>query len=162
MSISSFTATVHFMLSQTVEYALRSMAVLAQASPNAKRTSEIARIAKVPPAYLVKILQSLIRAGLVQSKRGVSGGVTLNKAPEQISILDVVNAVDPVPRIRTCPLGLKAHGIKLCPLHSKMDAVLESMEKSFSTTNLSEIIETKVARLNCAFPPHTSSKAPIS
>lgn len=140
------------MFSQTVEYALRSMAVLAKAAPAPKRTSEIAKSAKIPPAYLVKILQSLGRAGLVTSQRGINGGIALSKPPEEIAILDVVNAVEPIPRIRSCPLGLKAHGLKLCPLHSKMDSVLENMEKAFSTTALSEVIESKTTKPNCAFP----------
>jgi len=140
------------MFSQTVEYALRAMVVLAKVSPTPKRTAEIAKSAKIPPAYLVKILQSLGRAGLVTSQRGINGGIALSKVPAEITILDVVNAMEPAPRIRSCPLGLKAHGLKLCLLHSKMDSVLENMEKAFSTTALSEVIENKISKQNCSFP----------
>ena len=41
--------------------------------------------------------------------------------PTEVTILDVVNAVDPIQRIKTCPLGLKTHGVRLCPLHRRMD-----------------------------------------
>jgi hypothetical protein len=48
--------------------------------------------------------------------------------------------VEPIERIRTCPLGLKAHGIKLCPLHRRVDAALALVEKAFQETTLAEIL----------------------
>ena len=107
------------MLSQTVEYALRAVVFLADQSPSAQTTGQIAAATKVPPAYLSKVLQGLVRAGVVRSQRGLGGGITLSKTPEELTILDVVNAVEPIVRIATCPLGLKAQGVQLCALHSR-------------------------------------------
>ena len=56
-----------------------------------------------------------------ESQRGVGGGVTLTRRPAELTILEVVNAVEPIQRIKTCPLGLKTHGVRLCPLHRRMD-----------------------------------------
>ena len=69
------------MLSQTVEYALRAVVQLAAISPAASTTADLSEITKVPPAYLVKVLQMLVRAGIVNSQRGASGGVSLARAP---------------------------------------------------------------------------------
>lgn len=141
------------MLSQTVEYALRAVAYLGQNAPDAKTTKQIAKMTKVPAAYLSKVLQELGRADIVQSRRGVGGGVTLVKTPEELTILEVVNAVDPIQRITTCPLDLKAHGVKLCPLHRRLDNALMGFEDAFRTTTLAEVLAEPTDSVPlCEFP----------
>ena len=129
------------MLSQTVEYALRAVVYLAMRSPEAQTTAEIAKATQVPSAYLAKVLQGLRAKDIVKLQRGLRGGVSLTREPDQITILDVVNAVDPVQRISTCPLDLKAHGVKLCALHFRMDQALQSMENAFRSTTLAELLQ---------------------
>jgi Rrf2 family transcriptional regulator, nitric oxide-sensitive transcriptional repressor len=128
------------MFSQTVEYALRAVVYLAQQAPNARTTEQIATATHVPQAYLAKVLQSLSHADLVRSQRGVGGGMGLRRDPDQINLLDVVNAVDPIRRIRECPLGLASHGIRLCPLHKRLDNALALVEDAFRRTNLAELL----------------------
>lgn len=130
------------MLSQTVEYALRAMTHLATLSQDNSLNSEgIAKRTKVPKGYLSKILRDLVIAELITSQRGPNGGFTLAKPASEISILDVVNAVDPIERITKCPLGNPAH-LKLCPLHQHIDDSIAKMEKSFGCTMLPELLET--------------------
>ena len=64
--------------------------------------------------------------------------MSLVKTPEQLTILEVVNAVEPIQRIRTCQLGLAAHGTHLCPLHRRVDNSLALMEQAFEKTTLAE------------------------
>jgi Rrf2 family transcriptional regulator, nitric oxide-sensitive transcriptional repressor len=128
------------MFSQTVEYALRAVVHLADQAPAARTTDQIARATLVPKAYLSKVLQGLCQANIVRSQRGLGGGMALVKDPAELTILDVVNAVEPVGRIRECPLGLKAHGVKLCPLHRRMDNALAMVEDTFRNTTLAEIL----------------------
>ena len=128
------------MLSQTVEYALRAVVHLAYLAPASCTTPDLAKVTKVSPAYLTKVLQSLGRGGIVRTQRGIGGGVTLAVDPKRLTILEVVNAVDPIQRIRTCPLGLASHGVKLCPLHRRMDAALAQVEQAFRGTTLAEVI----------------------
>lgn len=129
------------MFSQTVEYALRAVVHLAGEAPTARTTDEIAAVTQVPRAYLSKVLQSLGRAGIVHSQRGLGGGMTLVKTSDELTILEVVNAVEPIVRITTCPLGISTHGTHLCPLHRKMDNALASVEKAFGGTTLAEILK---------------------
>jgi Rrf2 family protein len=141
------------MFSQTVEYALRAVVYLANEAPAPRTTDQIASATLVPEAYLSKVLQELGRAGIVQSKRGRGGGVVLEKPPDELTILEVVNAVEPIGRIRECPLGLKAHGVHLCPLHKRLDNALAMMETAFAQTTLAEILaEPSKSRPLCAFP----------
>ena len=129
------------MMSQTVEYALRAMVCLANASPDPQTTEELAKVTHVPPAYLSKVMLSLTRGGLVRSQRGPNGGFTLIKSPAKLSLLEVVNAVDPIRRIRTCPLEIREHGGRLCPLHRRLDRVLAMIESTFAATSLADILE---------------------
>lgn len=135
-----FSSGADSMFSQTVEYALRAVVHLADKAPEPQTTDDIAGVTLVPKPYLSKVLQGLVRAGVVHSKRGIGGGVSLVKSPEELTILEVVNAVEPLGRIKQCPLGLKAHGVHLCPLHRRMDDALASVEAAFAGTTLAEIL----------------------
>ncbi|MCU0876189.1 MAG: Rrf2 family transcriptional regulator [Pirellulaceae bacterium] len=128
------------MFSQTVEYALRAVVHLASEAPAPRTTDQIAAATLVPRAYLAKVLQSLAKSGVVQSQRGLHGGISLIKAPADLTILEVVNAVEPIQRIRTCPLGLAAHGVRLCPLHSRMDRALATVETALGNSTLAEVL----------------------
>jgi Rrf2 family nitric oxide-sensitive transcriptional repressor len=147
------------MLSQTVEYALRAVVYLAQRAPAGGTTGQIATATRVPRAYLSKVIQQLVERGIARSQRGAGGGVTLAKPPDRLTILEVVNAVEPIPRITTCPLGLAAHGVRLCPLHRRVDEALASVERAFAATTLAEVLAepTESAPL-CPFPRLTPLK----
>ena len=142
-----------FVLSQTVEYALRAAVHLAKEAPDARTTDQIAEATRVPRAYLSKVLQSLVRGGVVQSQRGLGGGMTLAKSPDDVTILEVVNAVEPIQRIRTCPLELAAHGVHLCPLHRRLDNALAMVEEAFASSTLAEILAEPSRSIPlCPFP----------
>ena len=128
------------MFSQTVEYALRAVVYLADQAPEARTTDQISEATQVPKPYLSKVLQNLGRSDIVRSQRGVGGGVTLVKTPAELTILDVVDAVEPIVRIETCPLGLKSHGKHLCPLHRRMDDALAMVQSAFRKTTLAEVL----------------------
>lgn len=137
------------MISQTIEYSLRAMVHLASLAPGASANSEtIAKHTKVPQGYLSKVLRDLVVAGLILSQRGPNGGFSLARSSEQISMLDVVNAVDPMKRIRRCPLGNPAH-VKLCPLHHRIDNAMDMVEREFGATSLAEVIASGSEVIGC-------------
>ena len=130
-----------YAFSQRVEYALRAVVYLANEAPAGVTTEQIAAATRVEhQAYLSKVLQALRRAGVVRSQRGVGGGMTLARTPAELTILEVVNAVEPLHRIRTCPLGLSAHGVRLCALHRRLDDALAHVEQAFRRSTLAEIL----------------------
>jgi Rrf2 family transcriptional regulator, nitric oxide-sensitive transcriptional repressor len=141
------------MLSQTAEYSLRAIVFLADHHGTAMTAGVIAEHTKVPLGYLAKILQGLARDGLVISQRGLHGGFTLMRSPSDVTIFDVVQAVDPIPRIHTCPLGLPNHGSELCPLHRRLDSAALAIETAFKRTTIAQLlIEPGDSRPLCAFP----------
>ena len=97
------------MLPKTAEYALRAVVCLGCNPTVTESADQLAEQTKIPRRYLHKVLQDLVRAKLVRSQSGPGGGYALALAPKNISILDVVNAVGPLERIRHCPLGLSSH-----------------------------------------------------
>jgi Rrf2 family protein len=111
-------------------------------------------------AYLAKVMQALVRGGIVSSRRGVGGGFTLVRSPRELRILEIVQAVDPIQRITTCPLGLASHGTNLCPLHRRLDNALAAMEDAFSTTTLAEVLAEPSSSVPlCGFPGGKAAKA---
>ena len=71
---------------------------------------------------------------------------------DELTMLDVVNAVDPIQRITRCPIGLAAHGVELCPMHSRLDAALEKIETIFRETTLAEVLADQKESTGCKFP----------
>jgi Rrf2 family protein len=142
------------MFSKSVEYALRAVVHLAHETSAPQTTEQIARATRVDSrTYLSKVLQKLCQAGIVHSHRGIGGGMTLGKPPEELTILEVVNAVDPIRRITTCPLGLAAHGVRLCPLHKRVDQALALVEEAFRSTTLAEVLAEPTESVPlCDFP----------
>lgn len=137
------------MFSQTAEYALRAMVWIADHPGRFVNSTEIAQATQVPFNYLLKILQTLSEAKLLESKRGLKGGVKLAKSADKIALLEIIQIFDPIQRIRSCPLGLKEHERSLCPLHHKMDELAHEMECHLGMTFLSDLVERKQGAIKC-------------
>jgi len=129
------------MLSTTAEYALRAVVWLAAQKEAACTTEQISQATEVPGPYLSKVLQTLGRSGIVRSQRGLGGGFALAVLPEELTVLQVINAVDPLQRIKSCPLKLKAHGGALCPLHARLDAAVGMIEDEFGKCTISDLFD---------------------
>jgi Rrf2 family nitric oxide-sensitive transcriptional repressor len=139
------------MFSRTTEYALRAVVYLADSDGDPCTGAQISEATQVPPDYLSKVMRELGRAKLVHSRRGFNGGFTLARDPAEITVLQVVNAVDPIERITTCPLGIKGHG-KLCPLHRSLDEAIALVEKAFASTTIADLVAGPRKRNRCRFP----------
>jgi Rrf2 family protein len=90
------------------------------------------------------VLQDLASNGLVSSRPGPGGGYELTKTPGKMTILDVVNAVSPIQRIKSCPLNLKTH-TSLCPLHAELDRAYAATEKAFNAMTVAELVDSENA-----------------
>jgi Rrf2 family nitric oxide-sensitive transcriptional repressor len=133
-------------ISQTGEYALRAIVDLAYHHGSSRTARQVAVATKVPAGYLAKVLQDLVKAGLVESQRGLRGGFSLARDPDRVTIYDVLLAVDPPARIRACPLGLAAHKSRLCPLHKRLDEAMAAAEKAFRETTIAEVTADPTSR----------------
>jgi Rrf2 family protein len=127
------------MLSKTAEYALRAAVCLAAEHGSALSAEKLAEATRIPRRYLNRVLQDLAAAQIVQSKSGPGGGYALLADHHNLTILDVINAVAPIERIRTCPLGIAAHQ-KLCPLHAELDRAFANIENAFSKVTIDKLL----------------------
>jgi Rrf2 family protein len=132
------------MLPKTAEYALRAAVCLGHDAKQTKSADQLAEETKIPRRYLHKVLQDLVKAKLVHSQSGPGGGYALARAPAKISILDVVNAVAELERIRHCPLGLPSH-TRLCPLHAELDRVYAATEAALSRVTIAQLLRSTSA-----------------
>lgn len=148
------------MFSQTTEYALRVAVYLAAMDGKPATIAQIAAATKTPEGYLAKVLRNLAKANLVQSQRGLHGGSVLARPADQITVYDVMAAVDPLRRITTCPLKLESHGTNLCPLHRRLDDALGLVEDALRASTLAELIATpSESRPLVDLPDRTAARA---
>lgn len=127
------------MISLTVEYALRGVVWMASKPGVSQTAREIAAATQVPAGYLSKILNTLVNAGIITSQRGLGGGFLLARDSQELSVLEVINAVEPIERIHTCPLKLPAHATQLCPLHRQLDAAIATVESAFANCTVASL-----------------------
>lgn len=135
-------------VSQTAEYALRAVVWLAQKPGEPQTTQQLADGTKVSVSYLPKVLQPLGRADILTSQRGIKGGYSLDRDPEELTVLEVINCVDPIQRIKRCPLKLTTHVGGLCPLHRMLDDSIADTERRFATMTIAALL-----RQNSALKP---------
>ncbi len=148
------------MISQTAEYALRATVHLAGKQGSFRKIAQIAESTGVPPGYLAKIMLSLSRARIVESKRGMDGGFALMDEPDEPSILAVVTAVDPVRRFAECPLGIGGHGSHFCPLHRRLNQTSLLVEEALGNTKvlaLTSHLRNDHGQAKCQFPAQSAA-----
>lgn len=128
---------------QTSEYALRVIVFLAARGNQPSTNSEIAGATLVPAGYLAKIVQILSRANLVRSRRGLHGGSVLNRDPHELSLYDVIQVIDPIHRIESCPLALAWHGKDICPLHRRLDDAIAGVEIALKKATVADLLDSR-------------------
>ena len=127
--------------SRPCEYAIRALAYLARRSDGVSAQAvEIARAEKLPAPVLGKVLQELVRKGLLESRRGPGGGFRLARRPELITLRDVVAAIDGLDQFLECAVGLeRCTDDAPCPLHDTWKGLRTEMLHYLETTTLEEM-----------------------
>lgn len=140
------------MLSQTSEYALRAVVFLAASNGKPQTSEQISHATHVRWQYLSKVMQALRRAQLVAARPGTGGGFILTRAAEELTVFDVVAAIEPLRRIQTCPLGLVSHRAQLCPLHAHLDSAMHLVQRAFGSMTIKALLRQQPQPRRCPFP----------
>ncbi len=148
------------MLSLTAEYALRVAMYLGALEGVPVTIRQIHSATRIPEGYLAKVLQSLARAGIVRSQRGLHGGSVLAVPTTRLNLFDIIQAVAPFGRITKCPLGLSSHSPALCPLHKRLDAALGLVEEAFRGTTIAELLSESASNAPLCDP--SAQKGPVA
>ncbi len=128
------------MISHTAEYALRAVIFLAQDYRGAHTAQEISQATHVPLPYLSKILNGLVRTTLVTSQRGLGGGFALAANPNKLSLLTIIDAVEPIKLCEQCPTGLGRKRGNSCPLHALLNQSVEQTRAIFAQSTVGDLL----------------------
>lgn len=133
------------LLSKTAEYGIRAVLYIGLNKSKRVRAVDIAKDLKVPYHFLAKVIQKLVKAGILHSKRGKKGGLILKKSPEKIKLLDVVIALDGEDIFKNCVLGLPDCWDKNpCPVHNYWKDIREQIKQMLSERSVKELLDEKV------------------
>jgi Rrf2 family protein len=132
-----------FRLSRGAEYAVRGMLHLAISDPEkGSYVEEIAEAQDVPKAYLAKIFQTLARKGFLRSTRGQGGGFKLLRSASDISLLDVIEAMEGPVFLNDCLIKVGyCKKDNTCPVHDVWQEAQEKLLNTLSGTNFKELAE---------------------
>jgi Rrf2 family protein len=148
------------MLSQTAEYALRAVLYLAEHFDEARnpvRVDEIASDLGIPANYLSKTLQTLVKERVLRSTRGPHGGFCLARAPEQISLFDIVAPYGDLDADRKCLLGRpECSDRNPCPAHHAWKQTSDQLAGFFRTTTVADVRRTGKPETTRATPRRTA------
>ncbi|MBK6963509.1 MAG: Rrf2 family transcriptional regulator [Bacteroidales bacterium] len=129
------------MFSKACEYAIRATIYIARQSQEGLRASlvDISHEIDSPVAFTSKILQQLVKAGIIFSTRGQTGGFFMeNSKIESKSVAEIVSAIDGDSIYTHCGLGLKeCSGAEPCPVHEKFVEIREKLRSTLETTTIS-------------------------
>jgi len=127
--------------SKPCEYAIRALAFMARrGDQKPAQGQEIAVAEKIPGPVLGKILQDLVRKGLLESRRGPGGGFRLARRAELITLRDVVAAIDGLDHFHDCVAGLEMCGEDApCPLHDSWKVIRGQILHDLETTTVAQM-----------------------
>ena len=131
------------LLSKSCEYAIRTMLHVAATAPEGyTAVREVSAALGIPYPFLAKIAQALTQAGLLQTLRGPSGDIALARPPAQITLKEVVVAIDGPTLFHACVLGLPGCGDRTpCPLHDAWAPARSRVHAMFAEATLADVAE---------------------
>ena len=130
-------------ITRQADYAVRAVLYLAQAGhPERTATSTIAQEQKIPPSFLAKIISQLSIAGLLHTSRGARGGVTLAREPKDISLLEVVEAIDGPIQLNEC---VQSEGVcsfeDACPVRAIWCDAQDELVRRLKSTSFGDLLK---------------------
>lgn len=129
---------------QATDYGFRIVLALANKENTRVEAQEISSNQKIPERFLFKIMRSLVKTGIVKSYRGVKGGFMLGRDPDQITLLDVVEAIQGPVQINNCLLDQSAcsrNATSYCAVHQELEQLREDMIARLGTVNFKTLME---------------------
>jgi Rrf2 family protein len=130
------------------EYGIRGVLYLAQQEEGkVSMLSAIAKAQDVPPRFLAKIFQALAKAGVVKSHRGAKGGFSLARAASEVTVRDVIEAVEGPIHLNVC-LAVPGECSRdtLCPVHAVWVEAQEKMMEVLAKTNFADLAKAEHQR----------------
>jgi Rrf2 family protein len=129
-------------ITRQADYAVRAVLHLAQLKSGERAaTSRVAKEQRIPPSFLAKIISQLSIAGLIHTSRGARGGVNLARAPKDITLLEVIEAIDGPIQLHECVsqggfCAFEDH----CPIRTVWCEVQDEMVARLRSTDFAQLL----------------------
>lgn len=132
-------------LSKKIEYALAALSYMAKKKDCFANVKELSENLKINFDFMSKVLQKLQKAGIVSSKQGSKGGYALKKNPSEISVKNVIDAIEPSPYIAACfdDEAEKCDREYYCEIRDDMYNLQLKIYKAFEETKISDFAHKK-------------------
>ena len=145
-------------VSKLTDYATEVMAVLAAAPERVHNAQELAERARLEAPTVSKLLKQLAQAGLVESFRGVNGGYRLARDPAQISIADIVTAMEGPIGMTECSAqaGLCDHETH-CGVRVNWQRINDAIAGALAGVSLADMLKTPPRRRLATIPLRVAS-----
>ncbi len=130
------------MFSKATLYAIQMLAYMASQKQNSQYfpVRKIGAELGLPVYFLSKIVKRLVRSGIVDTSRGIKGGMRFRKPPTQISLYDIIQAFEGDKRFVECILGLpQCEEFERCTFHKRYLKIREQLIRLFQKTSIAEI-----------------------
>lgn len=134
-------------LNKSTRYALHAALEMALSGDQPVTASQIAERYEIPENVLAKVLQQLVRAGIVRGVRGVGGGYRLSRPPTEVAVQDIIDILEPRPPPETCMLrespgsGCPGEAEPRCLLMKLFQEVDETVRSTFASVSLATLAE---------------------
>jgi Rrf2 family protein len=128
-------------LTRAADYGVRAMIHLASADPSVRVSlTELSEAADVSPAFLSKVLQRLVRSGLIASRRGKKGGFELLARDRAVSLLEILQALDGVPELNVCLQSSGCPRSPWCGAHEVWGLAQARMRETLRAATLDQLV----------------------
>jgi len=129
------------LVTRETDYATRAVLYLAHNQGGLANIAEIAEAMDISKPFLAKIAQRLIKSGILQSVRGVKGGLRLAKGPAEISLLSILEAIQGSTNINMCVAGHKECGLSpQCAVHPVWVDLRKEVERQLRGRTIAELL----------------------
>lgn len=135
------------MITREADYAIRCILFLSRIEGKLTSVKDISGPMGIPPSFLAKILQKLLKSGLVESVRGAGGGFRLKRKPEDINLCDVVEAIDGPVALNRCAVDENICEFSVgCPIHPVWVELRRDVEGVLKKHNFKSLLDMSADR----------------
>ncbi|MFY0650516.1 MAG: Rrf2 family transcriptional regulator [Cyclobacteriaceae bacterium] len=130
------------MFSKTCQYAIQAVLFISIRSEDNRPVGlkEIVESQDVPLHFLSKILQDLVKRGILNSNKGPTGGFSFRTSPKKLKLMDVVEVVDGTDFFKKCGIGLKhCSDSSPCPVHGEYQKIRAGMEELLTSRSIFDL-----------------------
>lgn len=145
-------------ITRETDYAIRCVLYLLEKSDRVANVQEIAKAKAIPKSFLSKILQKLTKAGIAESCRGAKGGFKIVRGPEEINLLDIIEAIEGPVSMNRCAVNNKVCGLsRICSVHPVWIKLRKNIEDNLKRIKFGELIKSQKTKKNFLIRKRTDS-----